>query len=226
MLKEIVNRSMNYIRICQVNKKYICDISLKSIIDKASTFEGRNIIYGKTSINQSNIGFMTYISTACFFLKTKIGKYCSIGPNVKVIAGNHPTSNFVSTHPVFYTNRSFAGLSFENNNTFKEYSYTDESETFLCEIGNDVWIGQDAILMNGIKVGDGAIIASGAVVTKNVPEYSIVGGIPAKVIRFRFNKEEIEFIRDLQWWNKSEEWIKLHVKYFYDVVKLRKELIS
>ena len=68
-------------------------------------------------------------------------------------------------------------------------------------IGNDVWIGSDAILTGGIKIGDGAIILTGAVVTKDVPPYAIVGGVPAKPIRFRFSESQIEKLLQIKWWN-------------------------
>lgn len=83
------------------------------------------MVQGKTNINQSEVGITTYISPDWIFVKTKIGKYCSIGSSVKVVCGRHPTYDYVSAHPIFYTNRNFAGLRFKNNNTFSEYTYTD-----------------------------------------------------------------------------------------------------
>lgn len=220
MLQKVIFKLANIFLIKQINRKNNCKISLNSNIDKLSTFEGRNMVQGKTSINQSEVGFATYISPDCIFAKTKIGKYCSIGPSVKVVGGSHPTSDYVSTHPIFYTNRNFAGLRFKNNNAFSEYTYTDNKEKYLCEIGSDVWIGQDVLLINGIKIGNGAIITAGAVVTADVPSYAIVGGIPAKVIKYRFNQEEIKFMNSIKWWNESESWIKNHIMFFHDVKQL------
>ncbi len=74
-------------------------------------------------------------------------------------------------------------------------------------IGNDVWIGSNVLIIGGIKIGDGAIVAAGAVVTKDVPPYAIVGGIPARIIRFRFDKEQINKLLELKWWNKDDDWL-------------------
>lgn len=93
---------------------------------------------------------------------------------------------------------------------------------FSVEIGNDVWIGDNVILIAGIKIGNGAIIGAGSIVTKDILPYSIVAGNPAKEIRKRFSKEEIEFLEKLEWWNKDETWIKENIKNFSDI-KLMKE---
>ena len=77
-----------------------------------------------------------------------------------------------------------------------------------CIIGNDVWIGNDVRIIGGITIGDGAIVGLGAVVTKDVPPYAVVGGVPAKIIRYRFEQDKIEELLRDKWWNKEEEWIK------------------
>ena len=84
-------------------------------------------------------------------------------------------------------------------------------------IGNDVWIGSNVIIMSGVRIGDGAVIAAGAIVTKNVEPYSIVGGVPAKTIRRRFEENQIEYLRKIEWWNRSEDWIKKNAASFTDI---------
>ena len=221
MIRKMILKIKNIIEIYKINKKYNCDISLRANVGDLSMFEGRNKVYHKTVIIKSVVGFATYISAYCILPKTKIGKYCSVGSNVKIIAGNHPTSKYISTHPIFYSNKEYSGLSFDHSNVFQEYSYTDASEKFLCEIGNDVWIGEDAKIINGVTIGDGAIIAAGAIVSKNVPPYAIVGGVPAKVIRYRFTEEDIAYLLELKWWNKDENWIRNNAKLFSNIEKIK-----
>lgn len=220
MLRKTIKKINNILLIYRINKKYSSNISLKARIDSLSIFEGRNCIYSRTSIFQSEIGFATYVSSNCLFNKTKIGRYCSIASNVKIIAGNHPTSRYVSTHPIFYNNKVLSGLSIKSTNVFDEYSYADKSERFFCVIGNDVWIGEDVKIINGVTIGDGAIIATGAVVSKDVPPYAIVGGVPAKVIKYRFSEEEIKYLLKLSWWNNDINWLEENVNLFQDIDKL------
>ena len=99
-------------------------------------------------------------------------------------------------------------------------SYFEETEQIV--IGNDVWIGANAIVLDGVTIGDGAIISAGAIVNKNIPPFSIYGGVPAKFIRFRFEENEIDFLKNLKWWDKDINWIKSYTPYFKDI----KELIS
>ncbi len=95
----------------------------------------------------------------------------------------------------FYSTRKQCGA------TFADRDYFDEQSDI--SIGNDVWIGARVFLIEGIHVGDGAIVGAGAVVTKDVPAYAVVGGVPAKIIRYRFTQEQIEYLLELQWWDKE-----------------------
>ena len=103
------------------------------------------------------------------------------------------------------------------------YSKERRFEEFKAqiEIGNDVWIGDSAIIMDGVKIGDGSIIAAGAVVTKDVPPYAIVGGVPAKIIRYRFDEDDINFLLELSWWEKDKKWIKENAEKFSDIRNFR-----
>lgn len=115
--------------------------------------------------------------------EVKCGRYCSIVPNVKFLAGNHPY-NRVSMSPYFYL-KSW-GLNITKNS---ELSYGK------LEIGHDVWIGDNVIILSNVrKIGNGAVIGAGSIVTHDVEPYSIVGGNPARMIKMRFNEEEIESI--------------------------------
>lgn len=131
-----------------------------------------------------------------------IGRFCSIAPGLSCGDGNHPTQ-MLSSHQFQY-----GGVLFNFFNEFEEYKYhqklTDRDiETEPPVIGNDVWIGSNVTILRGVKINDGAVIAAGAVVNKDVPAYAIVGGIPAKLIRYRFSPELIEQLLKAKWWELS-----------------------
>lgn len=143
------------------------------------------------SIGSCEIGRYTYIGNNCVFERTQIGSFTSIGAQVICGMGSHPL-NLISTYPGFYTKEA-TGAEWLGN----LIDYNDKKTT---TIGSDVWIGIRAIIISGISVGHGSVIAAGSVVTKDVPPYAIVGGVPAKIIRYRFKPEDIEKLLILKWW--------------------------
>jgi len=142
-----------------------------------------------------NIGRHSYLGEGClvYHPNTKIGSFCAIAHNVLIEAGQHPL-NYLSVHPFQYTNNSIRNVN--NIKSFQSY--------IPVEIGNDVWIGCNVAIMDGIKIGDGAVIGSNAVVTKDIPPYAIVVGVPAKVIRYRFDQEQIMELLELKWWDLDD----------------------
>ncbi len=125
--------------------------------------------------------------------KLKIGKFCSIADNVTFMLGGEHKTDWATTYPFNALMSCFSHI--------KGHPATKGD----IIIGNDVWIAQGARIMSGVTVGDGAVIGAGAVVTKNVPPYSIVGGVPAKIIKYRFNKKQIKIFLQMQWWNWEDE---------------------
>jgi acetyltransferase-like isoleucine patch superfamily enzyme len=172
------------------------------ILDSKNVFEGHNSVGNGTEVASSSIGFGTYISERSVIRKARIGRFCSVGSNVQTGVGRHPVSEFVSTHPAFFSTQEQAGFTFTSHNIFKEHIFVDRSPNpkYVVDIGNDVWIGSNVIIMDGITIADGAIVAAGAVVTKNVEPYTIVGGIPAKTIKTRFTPQQIEGLLNIKWW--------------------------
>lgn len=168
-----------------------------------------NTIYENVHLINVNIGDFTYFSHDSYFSYTTIGKFCSVGPEVICGLGVHPSSGYISTHPAFFSTQKQAQITFANKNIFEEHKQT--------YIGNDVWIGARAIIIDGVTIGDGAIIAAGAVVTKDVPPYAIVGGVPASLIKYRFNDAEIKLLRRVKWWNKDIEWLKKNCQKFNNI---------
>lgn len=185
-------------------------------IAKKSSFEGMNKLY-PNSFFSGELGFGSYIADNST-IYAKVGRYTSIAQDVKVLIGTHPyTHPYVSTSPVFFSNKKQNGSTYTKEQKFQELRYIDKEETYSVNIGNDCWIGERALIIWGVKIGDGAVVLAGAVVTKDVPPFSVVGGVPAKVLSYRYNKETIDFLLKFKWWNKGEKWIIKNSNYFQDI---------
>lgn len=141
-------------------------------------------------------------SYACHYFtvaseETTVGKFCSIADNVSLGTTFHPT-DYLSTHPFTYFSSMRLGC------LGKQESFVYKKPV---QIGNDVWIGKGSVIMDGISVGDGAIIGTHAVVTHDVPPYAIVVGVPARVLRYRFDKNTIKDLLNLRWWELDDNTI-------------------
>ena len=181
-----------------------------NIIGKGCCFNQNTIIHPNVNIlencilNNSEVHSYSYLGKNCLIQNATIGKFCSIANDVSIGLGNHPLDHF-STSPLFYRRQNTFKIKLvENDLQFEEY--------FPVSIGNDVWIGTKAIILDGISIGNGSVIAANSVVTKNVAPYSVMGGIPAKLIKYRFSDKKIDEFNNEKWWDMDLIKIKSHFK--------------
>lgn len=200
--------ALNYLKTMFSPKKFSYRyISPFAKWDARSSFTRKSgLRYGAKLFNvhmgdYSSVGIDSKISNAI------IGRYTVIAREVYVGVGAHPT-NFLTAHSIFYKNSPWGF----HPEWVKRIDY---NESPVCHIGNDVWIGTRAIIMDGVNVSDGAIVAAGSVVTKDVPPYAVVGGVPAKVIKYRFPQEMIDCLLDIQWWNLPDNEITKAIDIFH-----------
>jgi virginiamycin A acetyltransferase len=163
---------------------------------------GQSVGIGKDVVVNDNvsIGNYTYINKGALILSGTIGQFCSIAHYAQIGAEQHPTRH-LSTSPFVYGNRNLLGAEV----AFEEIENPPT-------IGNDVWIGSAAVIQQGVSIGDGAIIASGSVVTRDVMPFTIVAGIPARILRDRFSEEQVATIRRNPWWDYPADELDLFKK--------------
>lgn len=211
IFKEILRKSLNFSKKCILRKNGVV-IGKNSLIRRAEL--GRCVKIGDNcNVQGAQISDFSYCGDNCYLPQTKIGKFCSIARSVELAAGTHP-QDYLSTHPLTYSNNyAWQGVSFLTESTFdNEFCYVDHESKIVCEIGNDVWICTRALLVcNGkepLRIGDGCIVAAGAVVTKSLPPYSIAAGVPAQIIGKRFDDDFINVLENSRWWDRDKGWFQ------------------
>lgn len=151
-------------------------------------------ILADTILNNADLGDYSYLGPRCMVGDATIGKFCATAAEVRIGAPNHPMDR-PSMHRFSYCPEYYSA------DAVRDKAFFDRRKQDRAVIGNDVWIGHGVIVLPGVKVGDGAVLAAGAVVTKDVPPYTIVGGVPAKVIRERFSRSIAEQLAAIAWWD-------------------------
>ena len=216
-----MKKSVKRLVILLKNRGKSLKISPKANVTVSSVFEGHNYIGNGSSFN-GTMGVGSYIGDNSR-VSASIGRFCSIADNVCVVNGNHPVTGFASTHSAFFSTSNNVNLSFVNENSFQELKFAVPEKGLAVKIGNDVWIGHGAVILAGVTIGDGAVVAAGAVVTKDVEPYSVVGGVPAKHIKYRFSAEQIDFLNNFMWWDKPLDWLKENALKMQNIETLMKE---
>ena len=168
-------------------------------------------VYHPFFLHDVTLGDYSYIAKNAQISHCRIGKFCSIGPNCCCGLGIHPT-NGISTSPMFYSTAKQNGMTLCKENKVEESLQT--------VIGNDVFIGANVTILDGVAIGDGAVIGAGAVVTSDVPPYAIVGGVPARIIKYRFDEETVKSILRTKWWDGDENQLRIIERNFFDVKEL------
>lgn len=166
-----------------------------------STMEGPGKINARSQVINSSFGKYSYCGSGCVFVNCHIGRYCSIADNVAAGLASHPL-HWVSTSPAFY--RCGERQSIPNDMAVLNYDPCPEETV----IENDVWIGFGAIIKAGVHIGNGAVIAMGSVVTHDVPDYAVVGGNPARIMKYRYSDELIARFLDTRWWDLEDSVLK------------------
>lgn len=179
-----------------------------STVHPSSTVEPGSSFVGGTMGRHSFCGYDCEISGA------DIGQFCSIANQVAIGGGRHPV-DWVGTSPVFYEGR---------DSIARKFSTFPRPSPPRTRIGNDVWIGYRAIIMQGVTIGDGAVVGAGSVVTRDVPPYAIVGGSPARLIRYRFDQPLREALLESRWWDRSDAVLDRCAKHIRDPARFLEHL--
>lgn len=198
-------------------------IRFGAIASRVSKFEPMTQLHENSKFH-GTMGMCSYIGVNSY-ISAHIGRFCSISNNVRCNPGIHPyEAPFVSSSPCFFSlnkNKSQCGCSFASEQLFNEKRQVDVENDISVNIGNDVWIGEGVFLVGGISIGDGAVVLAGAVVTKDVPPYAIVGGVPARLIRYRYDENTIKWLLGIEWWNNSPSWFRDNWRLMSDLDRLK-----
>lgn len=180
-----------------------------------SSFGGFNAVFGDTIVMNCSIGNYSYIQTNGRIFNCTIGKFCSIGSGVTIAPGMHDLKHVT-------TSTALTQKSTPLPKVFAKQDNVEEARRVY--IGHDVWIGERVVILDGVTVGNGAVIAAGAVVVKDVKPYEVVGGVPAKHIKYRFDQPTIEAIENSKWWDFPDEWFEENAELMIDPKQFVKKL--
>ena len=184
------------------------NISLTALVYAGSRVAKTAFVHRGCKVRNSSLGANSYLAAHTWLTNTDVGRFCSVGNNVVSGLASHTYAN-VSTSPLF---------TLRHNATRRQWVKRDVAENSddlpRTVIADDVWVGSNAMIMSGVRIGVGAVIGAGAVVTKDVPPYAIAVGVPAKVIKYRFDDAVRQKLLASRWWEQPEAVLKAHIPLF------------
>jgi acetyltransferase-like isoleucine patch superfamily enzyme len=208
-MKEIINRIVKKSDILSVAKRKVFQRKWRNMNKHNLTVAGCCFNRSKVTVGVGTYGVLDVRHFGNPDERLSIGNYCSIGPNVVFLLGGEHDVNHISSYPF-------------RVKLLRESNESVTKGTIVLE--DDVWIGYGATIMSGVQIGQGAVVAAGAVVTKDVPPYAIVGGVPAKVIKYRFSDELIEELLKVDYGRLTKEMVEKHIDDLYEELKDVKQL--
>lgn len=219
---EILHPDKHYVFLTTANSEVLHDLLSRGFQDGGKDFlylqYGQwhdDFVYNGCPVGRGTYGFESLRAERDLGKYVKgIGRYCSINGSAKVWE-NH-VLGWVTTHPILDSEEFVPPACKKMREKAHDMHREKERSNPPVEIGNDVWIGSNAVILCGVKIGDGAVIAAGAVVTKNVPPYGVVGGVPAKIIRYRFPPHIVASLLRIKWWDWTMEEFEANFELLYD----------
>lgn len=214
-MRRALKKFVKWVKFSLLGRRRGIRIGRRCEIGFGSELEGRNTILDGTAFS-GRLGYGSYLGERCR-IEGFVGRFCSISSDVVTISGRHPASEFVSTHPAFYSLSKQSGFTYAESQLFEEHVFADAAKKYGVVIGNDVLISFGVRILEGVTIGDGAILGAGSLVRSNVDPFSIHAGIPARKIGQRFDDATIQQLMAIRWWDRGLDWIEAHAPLFRDV---------